>query len=33
MKKGFTLIELMLANTIFVILVAGFADVTEKTLE
>ena len=27
------MIEVMLANTILVILVAGFSDVTEKTLE
>jgi prepilin-type N-terminal cleavage/methylation domain-containing protein len=33
MKSGFTLVEVMLANTILVILVAGFANVTEKTLE
>jgi type II secretory pathway component PulJ len=33
MKREFTLIEVMLANTILVILVAGFSDVTEKTLE
>jgi prepilin-type N-terminal cleavage/methylation domain-containing protein len=33
MKRGFTLIEVMLTNTILVILVAGFTDVTEKTLE
>jgi hypothetical protein len=33
MKRGFILIKLMLANTIFVILVARFADVTEETLE
>ncbi len=33
MKRGFTLIEVMLSNTILVILVAGFANVTEKTLE
>jgi prepilin-type N-terminal cleavage/methylation domain-containing protein len=33
MKRGFTLIEVMLANTILVILVAGFANITEKTLE
>ena len=33
MKREFRLIEVMLANTILVILVAGFSDVTEKTLE
>ena len=33
MKNGFTLIEVMLANTILVILVAGFASVTENTVE
>jgi prepilin-type N-terminal cleavage/methylation domain-containing protein len=33
MKSGFTLVEVMLANTILVMLVAGFANVTEKTLE
>ncbi|MDG1177861.1 MAG: hypothetical protein P8O73_06180 [SAR324 cluster bacterium] len=33
MKSGFTMVEVMLANTILFILVAGFANVTEKTLE
>ena len=33
MKRGFTLIEVMLAKIILVILVAGYANVTEKTLE
>ena len=33
MKLEFTMIEVMLANTILVILVAGFSNVTEKTLE
>ncbi len=33
MKSGFTMVEVMLANTILVILVVGFANVTEKTLE
>ena len=33
MKAGFTLVEVMIANTMLVILVAGFADITEKTFE
>ena len=33
MKLKFTLIEVMLANTILVILVSGFVNLTEKTLE
>ena len=32
-RGEFTMIEVMLANTILVILVVGFANVTEKTLE
>ena len=33
MKRGFTMLEVMLAQTILVILVEGFTNVTEKTLE
>ena len=33
MKHGFTLVELMLANTMLLILVAGFAEITELAFE
>ena len=33
MKLGFKLVEVMLANTMLLILVAGFAKITEQTFE
>ena len=33
MKQGFTLVEVMFANTVLLILVAGFAKITEQTFE
>ena len=33
MKHGFTLVEVMFANAVLLILVAGFAKITEQTLE
>ena len=33
MKHGFTLVELMLANIMLLILVAGFAEITEQTFK
>ena len=33
MKHGFTQVEVMLANTMLLILVAGFAKITEQTFE
>jgi len=33
MKHGFTLVEVMFANAILLILVAGFAKITEQTFE
>ena len=33
MKHGFTLVEVMLANAMLLILVAGFAKITEQTFE
>ena len=32
-KAGFSLIEVMIANTMLLILVEGFANITEKTIE
>jgi prepilin-type N-terminal cleavage/methylation domain-containing protein len=33
MKHGFTLVEVMFANAMLLILVAGFAKITEQTFE
>ena len=33
MKREFTLVEVMFANTMLLILVAGFAKITERTFE
>ena len=33
MKHGFTLVEVMFANAVLLILVAGFAKITEQTFE
>jgi len=33
MKHGFTLVDVMFANTMLLILVAGFAKITEQTFE
>ena len=33
MKHGFTLVEVMFANVMLLILVAGFAKITEQTFE
>ena len=33
MKRGFTLVEVMFANAMLLILVAGFAKTTEQTFE
>ena len=33
MKHGFTLVEVMFANAMLLILVAGFATITEQTFE
>ena len=33
MKHGFTLVEVIFANAILLILVAGFVNITEQTLE